>query len=181
MSDRDLDNPERPDAEAILASYYAQRLAVLMVGFTPLTSRYAELGIGPVYLRLERAWSVLTDVLPESVRIRDRRGMHAVFASPSAALLAGLEVQRRLEHGIAGVGLAFGDVWEGEYFGVIGAPAEQAAMLADRVARHGDVLATRPFLAALGELPVGVGSYVATPEQEKEAGFPFHVLRDWRD
>jgi hypothetical protein len=54
-------------------------------------------------------------------------------------------------------------------------------VLGEDIARHRELLCTEAFLAAIEPLPEGVGAYRGPQDREKEAGFPFVVLSDYRD
>lgn len=131
-----------------------------------------------------------------------------VFDDPRHALLAALDAQRALaafavtrrlathvpdadvvtlhEHAAphelvrACIGLGWGDALFIPGRDVFGPEVNRAFVLGEDVARGGEVLATDAFLAAAGELPVGVGAFRAPSDRVEEVGFPFHVLADYR-
>lgn len=132
-----------------------------------------------------------------------------VFESAPRALLAALDAQRALAafdaelprgaaaglpapaartHGHHGadaplrgcMGLGYGPALVIPGRDVFGGEVNRAFVLGEDIAKGGEVLASDAFFRAVGALPEGVGAFRGPAEREAEAGFPFHVLGDYR-
>lgn len=188
LLDRWFDDPR---VEAELMRRYATRLAILVVDLTRMARRTDEHGIAfalAVAHAADKAMRPAIDAHGGRVVKQVADTTFVVFPGAAVALLAALDAQRRLHgfhpggtepvHGCMGLG--FGDVLLVPGVDVFGAEVNRAFILGEDVARGGEVLATPAFLAAVGELPAGVGAFEAPEERETEAGFPFRVLGDYR-
>lgn len=82
------------------------------------------------------------------------------------------------------VGLGYGPALILPGRDVFGGEVNRAFVLGEDVARGGEVLASDAFLQALlqpeGTLPEGVGAFSGPADRVAEAGFPFHVVGDYR-
>ena len=116
-----------------------------------------------------------------------------VFSLPAAAelasaLRAALGAMRDLDahnhgrhdHIRACIGLGWGEVLLVPGEDIYGPEVNRAFVLGEDVAKGGELLVTAAFLEALGGLPDGVGAHRGPGEREQEAGFAFHVVRDYR-
>lgn len=181
---------ELEGAEAEIRRRYGTRAAVLVVDFTGMVHRTDHHGVVYALAAARRAWRRMEPA------IRARGGevvknvadtFFAVFREPRAALEAVLDGQRLLAaEGAAdpiraGAGLGYGDLVFVPGEDVFGAEVNRAFVLGEDVATGGEVLATAAFLDAVGGLPDGVGAHRGPADQEEEAGFAFHLLRDYRD
>ena len=190
----------RPAVEAELERRYLTEAAILVSDFTGMVRRTDAEGI--IYaLSLARHVEELMQpafaAQGGEVIKRVADTVFVVFGSPEAALEAALAAQvavHAFNHGRDGelgdgsrnepihacMGLGFGKslVIPGE--NLYGAEVNRAFVLGEDVAKAQEVLATDAFLAALDGLPEGVGSFRAPEDRQQEAGFPFHVVRDYR-
>ncbi len=190
----------RPEVEEELRRRYLTEAAVLVSDFTGMVKRTDAEGI--IYA-LALARSVEDLMEPAFVeaggevikRVADT--VFVVFPEPKAALGAALEAQRRVHafnHTRSGhlgdgsrnepihacMGLGWGEALVIPGQNLYGAEVNRAFVLGEDVANADEVLATDAFLASLGGLPEGVGSFKAPEPRTEEAGFSFHVVRDYR-
>ncbi len=190
-----------PEVEAEIHRRYEVTGSILVCDFTGMVRRTRADGI--VYaLALARAaeralMPAISDQGGEIIkRVADT--FFAVFPSPATALLAALDANRRahtFNHdrtGHIGDGRRNDPIWPGIGLGhgtllvvpredVYGDEVNRAFVLGEDVAAGGETLCTEAFLQALGTLPDGVGAFRAPHDREIEAGFPFQVLKDYRE
>ena len=198
LLDEALSNPA---AEAELARRYQRDAAILVVDFTSMVHRTEHEGI--VYaLALARAaenhmkHAVLQHDGEVVKQVAD--SFFAAFATPAQALAAaldGIAAMRDFNAPRTGtlddgqrndpiypcVGLGYGPslIIPGE--NLFGDEVNRAFVLGEDTARANEVLCSPAFLAALGTLPSGLGAHVAPADRQEAAGFPFHVVRDFRE
>lgn len=197
LLDRALTDPE---AEAEIARRYKRDAAVMVVDFTSMVRRTDAEGIVYALALANAAKRVVEPAVRESggeviKQVADT--FFVVFNAAPPALAAALGCldalaqfnQDRTGHIGDGtrtdpihpcVGLAFGDtlIIPGE--NLYGAEVNRAFVLGEDVAGAREVLCSPAFLRALGAPPAGIGAHRAPADREDEAGFPFHVLRDYR-
>ena len=191
----------RPDAEAEIDRRYRREVAIMVCDFTGMVERTDNDGI--VYaLALAAAAEAGMD---PSIKARGGEVVKrvadtffAVFASPDEALqasfeaLAALATFNRSRTGAVGdgsrndpiaacIGLGWGDALIIPGSDAYGDEVNRAFVLGEDTARGGEVLCTERFLAAIQPLPAGFGAFVAPADRQADAGFPFHVLGDYRD
>ena len=190
----------RPEAGEEIRRRYETRAAILVSDFTGMVKRTDADGI--IYaLSLARH---VEDLMASAFSAEDGQIVKAVadtifvvFRDPGAALRAALEAQARVHrfnHGRTGrygdgtrsdpihacMGLGFGDALVIPGQNLYGPEVNRAFVLGEDVAEGEEVLVTEAFLAAHGPLPEGVGSFIAPAERRTHAGFPFHVVKDYR-
>lgn len=192
---------ERPEVEAELARRHGATVAVLVVDFAGMASRADARGIGYALALAAAARRALAPVLLGHGGAPVKQGPDTacfVFEDPRRALLAGLDaglalaalaatrrsaarVDAHLHSPVrGGIGLGFGDALLLPGGDVFGPEASRAFALGEDVAKGREILATEAFLRAAGALPAGVGAFRAPSDREAQAGFPFHVLADYR-
>ena len=116
--------------------------------------------------------------------------LSAHFTSPMDALRAALDClsalsiraqDDRLHALVPGMGLAHGPghpLSDGSFLGL---QPTKALILGKKVAKNGQILATRAFRDALQQTPVGIGIHDGNSDMESRAGFRFVEIRDYRD
>lgn len=190
---------DRPGIEAELSRRYGTTAAVLVVDFTGMTSRTDEHGIGYALALAAAGQRAMLPALAGHGGALVKHVADTVFFAfddPTRALLAALDAQRALAafaaarrpHGDGHVhelvrgcmGLGFGDALLLPGRDVFGPEVNRAFVLGEDVAKGGEILVTEAFLRAVGTLPAGVGAFRAPSDREHEAGFPFHVVADYR-
>lgn len=186
--------------EAEVYARHGRTCAILALDFTGMTRRSSADGI--VYalalcLAAVKAAAPAIDAHQGEIVTMEADTLFALFPTPRHALLAALDMNRALAAfnatrlGSIGdgtrtdpihpcIGLGHGPVLHIPDHDVFGAEVNCAFVLGEDVAGPGEVLATAPFVTALGGAPPGVGLARATPEREDEAGFAFWVVRDVR-
>ena len=188
---------DRPEAEQEIRRRYVTRAAVLIIDFTAMVRRTDRHGIVHALAMARGAERALTPVLDAQEgtivkRVADT--LFVVFPSATQALTAALDAQRRVdafsasrgEHAHAHdpvrgcMGLGTGEVLLIPGVDMYGPEVNRAFVLGEDIAKGGEVLVTDDFLAALGELPPGVGAHRGPADREEEAHFYFHVVRDFR-
>ncbi len=176
------------DPEAVREAHrrFGATAAILVVDFTGMVRRTDEHGIVYALGRARQAAAALDLAGTRVKRVADT--IFAVYESPLRALVDALDAQRRLHQALppdddpvhACMGLGFGEMLLIPGQDVFGAEVNRAFVLGEDVAKGGEVLVTAGFLAAMHGLPAGVGAFRAPEEREAEAGFPFHVVGDYR-
>jgi adenylate cyclase len=191
----------RPEAEAEINRRYRREVAIMVCDFTGMVERTDAHGI--VYsLALAAA---AEDAMHPAIKARGGEVVKrvadtffAVFASPEAALHASFEALAALggfNHSRTGtihdgsrndpiaasIGLGWGDALIIPGADAYGDEVNRAFVLGEDIARGGEVLCSSRFLAAVQPLTAGFGAFVAPADRQAEAGFPFHVLGDYRD
>jgi hypothetical protein len=78
------------------------------------------------------------------------------------------------------MGLGYGEALVIPGRDIFGSEVNRAFILGEDVAGGGEVLMTEAFLAAVGELPSGVGAFCAPGDRARAAGFAFRVVADYR-
>lgn len=190
---------EDPEALGLLERDFTEPAAALVVGFTGSSGRLAARGPALALAHGRALEHALRGALaghgPRFVR-RLRDGVLAVLPSPQAALLAALDgVAAVAAFGFAlhsasperahrdpfavGVGLGWGALLLDPAGDASGLEVNAAFALAG-AAQAGEVLATDPFLAALGSPPPGVGLHRARADRVHHLGLPFSVMLDYR-
>jgi class 3 adenylate cyclase len=192
---------ELPEAEAELRRRYETEIAVLVVDFSSMVERSNHQGV--LYAlalarAAERAMAPSIEAAGGEIIKRVADTFFVVFPTPQQALegaLAGLRAAldwNRPRQGALGgadrddpiwpcLGLGFGRAVFIPGVDVFGEEVNRAFVLGEDIARHRELLCTEAFLAAIEPLPQGVGAYRGPQDREKEAGFPFVVLSDYRD
>lgn len=192
----------RDGVEHELQRRYAGVAAVLVVHLTERLARAEAHGIGYALALAAAAHRAIAPAIGEHGGVWAQQAhdtAFVVFDDPARAVYAALDAQRALAtfngstfnvgregHGghhaaiRAGLGLGYGPVLLLPGHEVFGLDADRAATLGDVVARGGEVLVTDAFVRAIGALPAGVGAFRAPSDREAAAGFPFHVLGDYR-
>lgn len=176
------------DPEAAIEAHrrYGTRAAILVVDFTGMVKRTDSHGIVYALGRAMQAQAALALSGTRVKRVADT--LFLLYPTPRDALLDALDGLRRLEKAEAGgddpiqacMGLGFGDALLIPGVDVFGPEVNRAFVLGEDVAGGGEVLLTDAFLVAAGALPDGVGAFREVEEREAEAGFGFHVVRDYR-
>ncbi|MDP2306092.1 MAG: hypothetical protein Q8P18_08690 [Pseudomonadota bacterium] len=190
----------REGVEDELQRRHGRVAAVLVTDFTEMVARTDAHGIGYALALAAAAQRAMAPVMGEYGGAHVKQvadTAFVVFDDPARALLAALDAQRALAafnvgrtghagHGhrdapIRGcMGLGYGPALIIPGRDVFGPEVNRAFVLGEDVARGGEVLASDAFLQALGALPSGVGAFRGPADREAEAGFPFHVLGDYR-
>jgi adenylate cyclase len=190
-----------PAVEAELQRRYLTQAAILVVDFTGMVRRTDAEGI--IYAlalarRAEREVAAAVQARGGQIVKRVADTAFAVFEEASAALLAALDGHRALHEfnrertGQLGdgsrnepihacIGLGFGSTLVIPDQDLYGAEVNRAFVLGEDVARAGEILCSPDFATACSPLPAGVGAHRAPAAREEEAGFPFLVLRDYRE
>lgn len=189
----------REGVEEELQRRYGRVAAVLVTDFTSMVARTDAHGVGYALALAAAAQRAIAPALAEYGGVSVKQvadTSFVVFDDPARALLAALDAQRALaafNSGRSGhvghdrnapirgcMGLGHGPALLLPGRDVFGPEVNRAFVLGEDVARGGEVLATEAFVQALGALPEGVGAFRGPAEREVEAGFPFHVLGDYR-
>ncbi len=189
----------RPGVEEELERRHGTVAAVLVTDFTQMVARTNAHGIGYALALAAAAQRAMAPALAEygGVHVKQVADTSFVlFDAPVRALYAALDAQRALARfevpppatgrshhdapfrGCMGIGFGPALVLPGR--DVFGAEVNRAFVLGEDVGKGGEVLVTEAFLRALGEPPAGVGAFRGPADREAEAGFPFHVLGDYR-
>lgn len=190
-----------PSAESELQRRYLHRAAVLVVDFSGMVRRTDADGI--IYAlalarQAEAAMGPAFQAHGGQIIKRVADTAFVVFSDAPAALRAALDAQRALRafnrprtgrigdgqrndpiHGCIGLGFGPTLVIPGE--DLYGPEVNRAFVLGEDVADDGEILCSEDFLAAVSPLPGGVGVHRAPAARAEEAGFPFHILRDYRE
>ena len=180
---------EHPDAEAEIVRRYSTRAAVLVMDFTAMGRRTDERGIVFALALARAAERALAPAITAGEgtlvkRVADT--LFVVFPGPHQALHAAFDANRRVEEFNRGrpdhirgcIGLGWGDVILVPQVDVFGPEVNRAFVLGEDIAKGGEVLASLDFVEGLGALPDGVGAHRGPADREH--GFGFHVLRDFR-
>lgn len=190
-----------PKAEEEIRRRYLHDAAILVVDFSGMVQRTDAEGIIfalALARRAEREVGVAVKAHGGHVVKRVADTAFAVFDSPHAALMAALEGQRALRafnldrHGHIGdgsrtepihgcFGLGFGSTLVIPDEDLYGPEVNRAFVLGEDVASGGEILCSPDFAQSARPLPDGVGAHRAPAAREEEAGFPFLVIRDYRD
>lgn len=195
---RALDNPA---AEAEINRRYGRPVAILVCDFNGMVKRTDACGIVYALALARQAERVMEPVLNEhggEVVKREADTLFVVFEEPLPALMGALEAGKALAvfnkdrtghihdrdrrdpiHPCIGLGYGESLVIPGH--DMYGGEVNRAFVLGEDVANSREILVTDAFLAALGTLPEGLGSHRAPADRVEEAGFPFHILGDYRD
>jgi class 3 adenylate cyclase len=191
---------DQPGVEAELARRHGATLAVLVVDFTGMVARTNAHGIGhalALAAAARRAIGPCAECAGGALVKEVADTSFYAFESPKAAVIAALDGQRALAtfaqehpaargHGHAHgalqgcMGLGYGPCLLLPGRDLFGPEVNRAFVLGEDVARPGEVLSTDALLHALGAPPEGVGVFRGPLEREQAAGFPFHVLGDYR-
>jgi class 3 adenylate cyclase len=191
----------RAGVEQELQRRYAARVAVLVSDFTEMAARTDAHGIGYALALAAAAEHAMRPALARrggSVVKQVADTFFAVFDTPAAALLAALDAKAALARfnlgrtghvGHAGrnepihacIGLGYGDALVVPGRDLFGGEVNRAFILGEDIAKGDELLCTQAFHAALGTPPPGIGTHRAPGDREADAGFPFHVLADYRD
>jgi len=190
-----------PAAEAEIERRYLQPAAILVIDFSGMVRRTDADGI--IYAlalarRAEREIAASIQAHGGQIVKRVADTAFAVFDNASSALLAALEGHRALHgfnrertgrigdgsrnepiHGCMGLG--FGPTLVIPDQDLYGSEVNRAFVLGEDIAHEGEILCSPEFAAALSPFPEGVGAHRAPAAREEEAGFPFLVLRDYRE
>jgi hypothetical protein len=198
LIDRVIDAPE---AEAELHARFSQTVATLVVDYTDMVRRTDAHGIAYALGMARKATAVLAPPLEARGAVTVKivaDTVFCIFEDPRLALEGALAARRALlafnaeRTGCLGhadrndaihpcMGLGFGPTLVVPRHDLFGAETSRAFVLGEDVAGANEVLCTRDFLAAVSPLPEGVGAFAAPGDRVEEAGFPFHVVRDYRD
>jgi class 3 adenylate cyclase len=193
----------REGVERELERRYGAVAAVLVTDFTRMVARTNAYGIGYALALAAAAQRAMAPVLAEHGGVHVKQvadTSFVVFESAPRALLAALDAQRALvafdaerprpaaahdHHGADAplrgcMGLGFGPTLVIPGRDVFGGEVNRAFVLGEDIAKGGEVLASEAFFRAIGALPEGVGAFRGPADREVEAGFPFHVLGDYR-
>lgn len=79
------------------------------------------------------------------------------------------------------IGLGYGPTLVIPDQDLYGAEVNRAFVLGEDIAKDGEILCSPEFAAAISPLPDGVGAHRAPGAREEGAGFPFLVIRDYRE
>ncbi len=188
-----------PDAEFEVRRRYETVTAVLVCDYSSMVKRSDSDGI--LYAlalarAAERAFEPAVAGRGGQVIKRVADTFFAVFQTPQQALAAALDGQRLMVafnqnrtgtlgdgtrsdpiHACLGLGWGSTLVIPGE--DIYGPEVNRAFVLGEDVARPGEILVSEAFLEGLGELPEGIGAHLGPADRRAEAGFEFHVLRDF--
>lgn len=176
-----------PAAEAEVNRRFGTRGAILVVDFTGMVHRTDRHGIVYALGRARQADGILALSGTRVKRVADT--IFLLYADAATALRDALDAQRRLNAAMrdvadpihACIGLGCGPLLVIPSQDCFGAEVNRAFVLGEDVARGGEVLATPEFLGAVGTLPDGIGAFSAPADRVEDAGFPFHVIGDYRD
>lgn len=190
----------RQGVEDELERRYGTKAAVLVTDYTEMVKRTNIHGIGYALALASAAQRAMAPAVAghggAAVKHVADTTFH-VFESPERALLAALDAQRALDAFNAGrtghighsdrnepirgcMGLGYGPILVIPGRDVFGPEVNRAFVLGEDVGHGGEILATDEFMSGLGAPPLGVGAFRAPAEREEDAGFPFHVLGDYR-
>jgi hypothetical protein len=192
---------DTPAAEAELHARFSRTVATLVVDYTDMVRRTDAHGIAYALGMARKATALLTPPLAERGAVTVKivaDTVFCIFDDPRAALEGALAARRALlafnagrtgclGHGARNdaihpcMGLGFGPTLVVPHHDLFGAETNRAFVLGEDVAGANEVLCTPDFLAAVSPLPAGVGAFAAPGDRVQEAGFAFHVLRDYRD
>ncbi len=198
LVDRVVDDPA---AAAALDARFSRTVATLVVDYTDMVKRTDAHGIAYALGMARRATQVLMPPLEARGAVTVKvvaDTVFCIFDDPRAALEGALAARAALAafnrgrtgclgHGERNdaihpcMGLGFGPTLVVPGHDLFGAETNRAFVLGEDVAGASEVLATPAFLAAVSPLPAGVGAFAAPADREREAGFPFQLVRDYRD
>ncbi|MSQ04240.1 MAG: hypothetical protein EXR71_20515 [Myxococcales bacterium] len=176
-----------PNAEAEAQRRFGTIAAIVVVDFTGMVRRTDERGIVYALARARQAAAALALTGTRVKRVADT--LFAVYDSPERALVDALDAHARLREAIppagqdpihACIGVGYGRMLLIAGEDVFGPEVNRAFVLGEDVAGGGETLITAALLEALGDLPAGVGAFRGPAEREKESGFPFFVVGDYR-
>lgn len=190
----------RPGVDAELHRRYGTVAAVLVVDFTEMVARTDAHGITYALALAAAASRAMAPALAGHGGVAVKSVADTtflVFDDPTRALLAALDAHRALDAFNAGrtghvghadrtdpirgcIGLGYGDALVLPGRDLFGPEVNRAFVLGEDVARGGEVLATDALMRAVGTLPAGIGAFRGPGDREQLAGFPFHVLGDYR-
>lgn len=159
---------------------------VLVVDFTGMARRTDSFGIVRALAMARAAERAMRLGGVQVKRVADT--LFHLYDTPLAALNDALLAHQRLatfnaekpDPIRACIGLGVGDLLVIPGQDIFGTEVNRAFILGEDVAKGGETLATPAFLAALGNLPDGIGAFRAPEDRETDAGFAFHVLADYR-
>lgn len=190
----------REGVEAELLRRYGTTTAVLVVDFTSMVERTDAHGIGYALALAAAAQRAMAPALAGHGGVVVKHvadTAFVVFDQPDRALLAALDALRALDGFNAGrtghvghadrndpirgcFGLGYGEALVIPGRDLFGPEVNRAFVLGEDVAKGGEILATAAFVRAVGTLPAGVGAFRGPSDREQAAGFPFHVVADYR-
>ena len=191
---------EHPHMVDEIERRFGSIVAVLVVDFSSMRRRMDAFGTVPALLDIRLATHTYTPV------IRASRGrivktladtLFAIFDAPQDALQAAMDGHRcmkklnmdrdgDIEQGIPNApvhpkaGLGYGPSLLTPDGNLYGPEVNRAFILGEDVAANREILASAAFASGLGIPPVGVGLHGAPHDREDAAGFPFHVVNDFR-
>ncbi len=176
-----------PGAEAEAQRRFGTTAAIVVVDFTGMVRRTDERGIVYALGRARQAAAALALTGTRVKRVADT--LFAVYDSPQRALVDALDAHARLRAAIppdsedpiqACIGVGYGPMLLIAGEDVFGPEVNRAFVLGEDVAGGGETLVTSAFLETVGDLPADVGAFRGPAEREKESGFPFFVVGDYR-
>lgn len=192
---------DEPAAEAELHARFSRTVATLVVDYTDMVRRTDAHGIAYALGMARRATQLLMPPLEargaETVKVVADT-VFCIFESPREALEGALAARRALlefnrdRSGCLGerarndaihpcMGLGFGPTLVIPRHDLFGAETNRAFVLGEDVAGANEILCSQRFLEVVSPLPEGIGAFAAPADRVAEAGFPFQVLRDYRD
>ncbi len=176
------------DAAAVVEIHrrHGTRGTVMVVDFTGMARRTDSGGIVRALAMARAAERAMRLGGVHVKRVADT--LFHLYETPLAALLDALAAHQRLVefNGTrpdpirACIGLGVGELLVIPGVDIFGTEVNRAFILGEDVAEGGETLVTPAFLAAIANLPDGVGAFRAPEERESEAGFAFHVMADYR-
>lgn len=188
-------------AETELYSRYGRDRTVMIVDFTGMRKRSDAEGIVYALAVVHAARAQIQPVIHSEGGVLVKQvadTIYATFDAPLPALraafaaVAALRTFNAQRTGHLGdgrrndpihpcVGLGSGESLVLPNGNLYGAEVNRAFVLGEDVAKANEVLCSPAFHKALGPPPAGIGTHAAPADRVEEAGFPFHVLRDFRD
>ncbi len=198
LVDRVVDDPE---ASALLHARFDRTVATLVVDYTAMVKRTDAHGIAYALGLARAATRVMMPTLEARGAVTVKTvadTVFCIFESPHEALLGALDARAALQTFNVGrtgclahrerndaihpcMGLGHGPTLVVPKVDLFGAETNRAFVLGEDVAEANEILLSERFLAAVSPLPSGVGAFHAPADRVAEAGFPFHVLADYRD
>ncbi|MDG1483860.1 MAG: hypothetical protein P8R54_29990 [Myxococcota bacterium] len=188
LIERSLTEPAAVDE---LERRHLTETAILVVDFSEMVRRAPAHGI---VTALARARAVM-DAIKPAVTAHGGQvvspladALLATLPSPADALHAALDGQQALRQRhpdspctlSTGIGLGFGKCLLVAEAGIFGEAVSRARVLGGDTALPGEILVTEAFLAGLGAVPNGIGSFRARHDRIHTTGFRFHQIRDYR-
>jgi len=180
-----------PAAVAELERRHLTETAILVVDFSETVRRAPAHG---TIIAIARARAVMEAIQPAitahggQVVRPSAEALFATLPAPADALHAALDGQQTLRRRhpdspctlSTGIGLGFGTCLLVTEAGIFGEDVQRARVLGGGTALPGEILVTEAFLAGLGTVPDGIGSFRARQDRIHTAGFRFHQIRDYR-